>query len=160
MSVEDGQQVIPADPHEGFDRAEPSVGAIFGFAAGSMVLLVLTIFAIQQYFDHIWNEAVYEKVLAPPSEQLREVRGRDDWNLTHYMYMDKASGQVRIPVDQAMDLMLKDAAEGKTFYPAKATVPKKEEPAAPVPGAPAAPVPGAPGATTPAAAPPAAAEKK
>ena len=27
MSVEDGHEVIPADPHEGFDRAEPSVGA-------------------------------------------------------------------------------------------------------------------------------------
>jgi hypothetical protein len=155
MSVEDGKEIIAADPREGFDRAEPSVGAIFGFAAGSMILLVMTILAIQQYFDHVWNEAVYEKVLAPPSEQLREVRGRDDWNLTHYLYMDKASGQVRIPVDQAMDLVLKDAAEGKTFYPAKEYVPKKEEPAAPVPGAP-----GAPAATTPAAAPPAAAEKK
>ena len=84
------------------------------------------------------------------------MRGRDDWNLTHYLYMDKATGQVRIPVDQAMELLLKDAAAGKTFYPAKATVPKKEEPAAPVPGAP-----GAPATTTPApATPPPAAEKK
>lgn len=145
MSVEDGHEVIPADPREGFDRAEPSVGAIFAFAIGSMLLLVMTIFAIQQYFEHIWNEAVYEKILAPPSEQLREVRGRDDWNLTHYMYMDKATGQVRIPLDRAMELNLQDAAAGKTFYPAKAYVPKKEEPAAPAPGAP-----GAPAAATPA----------
>jgi hypothetical protein len=153
MSVEDGHEVIPADPREGFDRAEPSVAAIFGFAAGSMILLVLTIFAIQQYFDHIWSEAVYEKVLVPPSEKLREVRGRDDWNLTHYMYMDKASGQVRIPVDRAMELMLQDAAAGKTFYPAKATVPKKEEPALAPPAA------AAPG-TAPAAVPEKAPEKK
>lgn len=158
MSVEDGHEVTPADPREGFDRAEPSVGAIFGFAIGSVVLLAMTIIAIQQYFDHIWNEAVYQKILAPPSEQLRGVRGRDDWNLTHYMYMNKASGQVRIPVDKAMELNLQDAAAGKTFYPAKAYVPKKEVPAVPAPGAP-----GAPGATTPAATPPAAAavpEKK
>ena len=79
----------------------------------------------------------------------------DDWNLTHYMYMDKPSGQVRIPVDRAMELVLQDAAAGKTFYPAKATVPKKEEPALPA----AAPgTPGAPAATTPPAAP--APEKK
>jgi hypothetical protein len=144
MSVEDGKAVIPADPREGFDRDEPSASAIAMFAIGSLVLLVLTIVAIQQYFQHIWDQAVYEKILAPPSEQLREVRGRDDWNLTHYMYMDKASGVVRIPVDRAMDLMLQDAAAGKTFYPAKATVPKKEEPAAaPVPGAPATPPPAA-----------------
>jgi hypothetical protein len=156
MSVEDGKEVIPADPHEGFDRAEPSAGAITAFMIGSLILLVLTILAIQQYFDHIWNEAVYEKVLAPPSEQLREVRGRDDWNLTHYMYMDKTSGQVRIPIDQAMELNLKDAAAGKTFYPAKAYVPKPEIVAAPAPDVAlggAAPAAGSPAATPPAAAP-------
>jgi len=152
MSVEDGKEVILADPKEGFDRAEPSAGAIATFAIGSLFLLVLTILAIQQYFDHIWSEAVYEKVLAPPSEQLREVRGRDDWNLTHYMYMDKVSGQVRIPIDQAMELNLQDDAAGKTFYPAKATAPKKEEPAL------AAPAAGAP--ATPATAPPAAEPEK
>src|SRR5580704_16773810 len=130
MSVEDGKEVIPADPHEGFDRAEPSAGAITAFMIGSLILLVLTILAIQQYFDHIWNQAVYEKVLAPPSELLHEVRGRDDWNLTHYMYLDKPSGQVRIPVDRAMELLLEESAAGKTFYPGKPTAPKKEEPAA------------------------------
>jgi hypothetical protein len=155
MSVEDGKEIIPADPSEGFDRAEPSAGAIATFMVGSLILLVLTILAIQQYFDHIWNQAVYEKVLAPPSEQLKEVRGRDDWNLTHYMFMDKASGQVRIPIDKAMELNLQDAAAGKTFYPAKAYVPKPEIPAVAAPAAGATPA--APGATTPPAAAP---EKK
>lgn len=149
MSVEDGKEIIPADPKEGFDRAEPSSGAIAAFMIGSLFLLVLTILAIQQYFDHIWNEAVYEKVLAPPSEQLKEVRGRDHWNLSHYMFMDKASGQVRIPIERAMQLNLQDAAAGKTFYPAKAYVPKVELPAAPAPGA----APATPAATPPAAAP-------
>jgi hypothetical protein len=152
MSEEQEQPVFPADPRDGFDRDEPSARAIFIFAISSLVLLVLTILAIQQYFDHIWTEAVYEKILAPPSEQLREVRGRDDWNLSHYMYMDKASGQVRIPVEKAMELVLQDAAAGKTFYPAKATVPKKEEPAVVVP-APGAPATAAPGTPPPAAAP-------
>jgi hypothetical protein len=137
MSVEDGKEIVLADPKQGFDRAEPSASAIATFAIGSLVLLVLTIVTIQQYFDHIWNQAVYEKVLAPPSEQLKEVRGRDDWNLTHYMFLDKPTGQVRIPIDKAMELNLQDAAAGKTFYPAKAYVPKPEVPAAPAPGAPA-----------------------
>jgi hypothetical protein len=147
MSEEDLRPVIPADPSQGFDRAEPSSGAIATFMIGSLILLVLTILAIQQYFDHIWNQAVYEKVLAPPSEQLKEVRGRDDWNLTHYMFMDKASGQVRIPIDKAMELNLLDAAAGKTFYPAKAYVPKPELPAV------AAPATGTPPATPPPATP-------
>lgn len=150
MSVEDGRAVIPADPREGFDRDEPSSGAIAAFAVGSLILLVLTIGAITQYFNHVWDEAVYEKVLAPPSELLKEVRGRDDWNLTHYMYLDKNSGQVRIPIDRAMELVLQDAAAGKTFYPAKATAPKVEPVAVPPPADPNAPA--APG-TMPAATP-------
>lgn len=158
MSEENLEPIIPADPREGFDRDEPSARAIALFAVGSLILLVLTIGAIQQYFEHIWNEAVYEKVLAPPSELLLGVRGRDDWNLTHYMYLDKATGQVRIPIEQAMKLNLEDAAAGKTFYPAKATAPKKEEPAA-VPGA-APGAPGAPAATTPAPGTPAAVPEK
>ncbi len=35
------------------------------------------------------------------------------------MYLDKPSGQVRIPVDRAMELVLQDEAAGKTFYPAQ-----------------------------------------
>ena len=43
---------------------------------------------VQGYFEKIWKEAVYEKVLALPSEQLQDLRNREDWNLTHYMYGD------------------------------------------------------------------------
>ena len=149
MSKEDPvheNEIRHADPKEGFDRQEPQAGAIAGFAIGSVVLLIITILALQAYFDKIWAEAVYEKVLAPPSEQLLQLHNREEWNLTHYGYSDKASGTVRIPVDRAMELFKQEASSGKLFYPAKNTVPKKEEPAAVAPetapgAAPAAPAP-------------------
>ncbi|MGD1096030.1 MAG: hypothetical protein ABSB35_29060 [Bryobacteraceae bacterium] len=137
MSETDDHPIRNADPKEGFDRAEPQAGAILGFALGSVILLILTIFAIQAYFDKIWKEAVYEKILAPPSEQLKELHNREDWNLTHYGYFDKKSGMVRVPVDKAMQEFAGEAAAGKLFYPAKAYAPKKEEPAAAPPPAPA-----------------------
>src|SRR5215469_4431938 len=115
-------------PEEGFDRTDPKTGAIWAFAIGSIIILVVVIGALQQYFEKIWNQAVYEKVLTAPSEVLKSVRGRDDWDLTHYMYLNKQSGQVRIPLDKAQELFLKEIAAGKPFYPGKATVPKKEEP--------------------------------
>jgi hypothetical protein len=135
-----------ASPQEGFDRSEPKAGAIAAFGIASVVALAITILALQSYFNKIWDEAVTEKILLPPSEQLRELRARDDWNLTHYMYggRDPKSGRVRIPVDKAMELFAEEAAAGKLFYPAKATMPKKEEPEA-TPGA--APGAAAPGAT-------------
>ena len=124
------EQIRHADPKEGFDHTEPQSMAILGFGIGSALLLILTIFALEQYFNKIWQEAVYEKVLAPPSEQLKDLHYREDWYLTHYSFTDKKSGVVRIPLDQAMDKFVKEAAEGKLFYPAKNTLPKPEEPAA------------------------------
>jgi hypothetical protein len=124
------EQIRHADPKEGFDHTEPQSKAILFFGIGSVALLILTIVALQQYFDKIWQEAVYEKVLAPPSEQLKDLHYREDWFLTHYSFTDKKSGVVRIPLDQAMDAFVKEAAQGKLFYPAKNTLPKKEEPAA------------------------------
>jgi hypothetical protein len=135
------------EPSEGFDRGEPNVKSIWAFTIVSIVVLVLVIVALQQYFVKIWSDAVSEKVLTAPDAQLQMVRGRDDWDLTHFMYLDKKSGQIRIPVERATDLFLQEISAGKPFYPGKPTVPKKEEPlAAPAvaPGAPGAP--GAPAA--------------
>ena len=87
------EQIRHANPKEGFDHTEPQSMAILGFGIGSALLLILTIFALEQYFNKIWQEAVYEKVLAPPSEQLKELHYREDWYLTHYHYTDKKTGR-------------------------------------------------------------------
>lgn len=148
VQVMSENEIRHADPREGFDHTEPKSGAIVGFAVGSVILLVITILALQSYFNHIWEEAVYEKVLAPPSEQLIELHNRENWNLTHYGYIDQKAGNVRIPLDRAMELFKQEEKSGKLFYPAKDTVPKKEEPA---PAADAAGTAAAPAAAAPAA---------
>ncbi len=111
----------PHDPKEGFDRNDPEVAKIFIFTAVSLAVLVLVIVAIAGYFEDIYAKAVSEKILTAPSEQLQDVRNRDAWNLSHYMYGDlnAKSGRVRIPLDKAIELNLEDAQAGKTFYPAK-----------------------------------------
>jgi len=126
------------NPQEGFDKTEPNARAIWGFTVGSVAVLILVIVAVQGYFEQIFQTALYEKVLSAPSGQLQDLRNRDGWNLTHYMYGDlsQASGRVRIPIDQAMQSFANEAAAGKLFYPAKPTVPKKEEPAPAVTAAP------------------------
>ncbi len=111
---------------EGFDHSEPQTPKIWAFTVGSVIILIVVIVALQQYFDKVWNDAVYEKVLEPPSQELQNMRNRDDWALTHYSYQDKSKGQVRIPLDRAQELFLKQAAEGKQFYPGKPTSPKSD----------------------------------
>jgi len=111
---------------EGFDHSDPQTPKIWAFSIGSVIILIVVIVAIQQYFDKIWNDAVYEKVLEPPSQELQDLRNRDAWALTHYGYQDKSKGQVRIPLDRAEELFLKESAEGKQFYPGKPTLPKND----------------------------------
>ena len=154
--------IVHHDPREGFDSTEPDTTLIWLFTIGSIIGLVLVIVAVQGYFNEMYKQAVYERVLTAPSELLQEVRNRDAWNLTHYMYgnLDKSTNRVRIPIDQAMQTFAAEAAVGKLFYPAKDTAIKKDEPAtaaAPAGATPAATAPGAavPGAAAPAAAPPA-----
>lgn len=131
-------EIRHADPREGFDHSEPNAKVIVAFAIGSAILLIMTIMALQSYFNHIWEKAVYDKILAPPSNMLVQLHQREDWNLTHYGYLDKKAGVVRIPLDRAMELFSKEAAAGKLFYPAKDEAPPKDDtaPAAPS-GAPA-----------------------
>jgi hypothetical protein len=128
--------IVKHSPKEGFDRSDPHVGAIFVYTVVSLTVLVLVIVAIQVYFEDLYKKAVYDKILSVPSEQLQDVRNRDAWNLSHYMYGDlnKNSGRVRIPLDKAMQMNLEDAQAGKVFYPAKpAPVKPVDPPPAPAP---------------------------
>lgn len=121
--------VTPHDPKEGFDATEPAARKIMVFVVGSVVLLVVTIVALQRYFDSVWFAAVEEKVLAAPAPDLQTQRNLEAWRLSHYEYTTPEKNRVRLPLETARTLVLKEAAEGKTFYPAKPTVPKPEEPA-------------------------------
>jgi hypothetical protein len=146
------QPIAHHDPKEGFDATEPNTPAIWLFTVGSILGLVLVIVAVQGYFNQMYKDAVTERVLTVPSELLQDVRNRDAWNLSHYMYgdLDKSSKRVRMPIDKAMQTFATEAAAGKLFYPAKATPIKKEEPDAAAKPAGATPAAGAAPAAAPA----------
>jgi len=129
--------IRPANIEDGFDHTEPAAASVWGMTIVSVVVLAVTLFAVQQYFEKIWNDAVSDKILTAPNQLLETVRGRDEWDLVHPSVLDKKTGQVRIPLATAKEMFLKEVEAGKLFYPAKPTVPKKEEPdtAAPAAGA-------------------------
>jgi len=135
MTTKYDHEVAHHDPKEGFDRSELDARKITLFVIVSVVTLVVTILALQSYFDKIWNEAVYEKVLAVPGEEVGEMRALSAWRLSHYEYGDPTKTAVRMPFERAKELFLAEQAAGKTFYPAKPTEPKPEEPATPAPAA-------------------------
>jgi|SRR5665213_1999597 len=139
MTTKYDHDVEHHNPREGFDHGEVAARKITLFVIISVVTLVVTIMALQSYFEKIWNEAVYDKVLSVPGEEVGGLRSLSNWRLSHYEYADPSKTRVRIPYERAKELFLAEEAGGKTFYPAKPTEPKPEEPATPAgPGQPQA----------------------
>jgi hypothetical protein len=112
----------------GFDAEEPNAMGILLFTSVTVVLLIAVVIGVTYYFNNVYERREYEQVLAPPSEQLKELHAREDWELTHYQYVDKTTGQIRIPLNRAMELLVKEASEGKLKYPTVDQPVKKIEP--------------------------------
>lgn len=136
-----------------FDRSEPRGLLIAAFGIASILGVTATVLGIQAYFDHVHEQEMYQKVLVPVSEDLRNLRIQEDQELNSYKYLDRNSGTVQIPIARAMELMAQEAANGKLKYFQKSTPVKV--PAAPGAAAPMAVAPGTPAANS---APPGAAE--
>lgn len=92
----------------GFDRHDPNARflALLGF--GSIFLLVAIVVGLQYYYDRVREQQVYVQVLAPESEALKNLRAREDEQLHSYRYIDRAKGSVRLPIERAMELLVKE----------------------------------------------------
>ena len=123
-----GHRFSPANPdnpeveHEGSDV---NVRAILGFAAGLIVAAALIHFIVWLLFLYLSGAettrdtpdfplAAGQATRVPPEprlqttprEDLRALRAREEEILGSYGWVDKATGVVRIPIDEAMKLTL------------------------------------------------------
>ena len=103
----------------GYDRQDPKIPLILGLTVATVVGLVAVILGVQAYFDRVRDEQVYQEELKPVPEDLRTLRSSEDAALTTYKVLDAKAGVVRIPVSRAMELIAKEAAEGKLQYAQK-----------------------------------------
>ncbi len=114
----------------GFDADEPNARGIFGFLIATVALFMAVVVGVTYYYNYVREREEYQKVLSVTSDELNQVHARENWNLTHYGYLDKTKGEVRLPIDRAMALLVSEAATGKLKYPTADQAPKKLEPVA------------------------------
>lgn len=124
---------------EGFDHGEPN-SAMIGIVGGAIVLVVVVvILAITYLYDFAHDSQVDQVVGRPVWTELLDLRAHEDADLYQYKYIDRNTGAVRLPIDRAEELLIKEAAEGKLKYPtAPAPVKSATELAAAPGGAPGA----------------------
>lgn len=101
----------------GYEESDAKVGFIAWAGVGIIVFVIVTVLAVQVYFDSLKNHEEFVKLLEPVSEDYRNLRAREDAELYSYKYADREKGIVRLPIQRAMDLVLSEAEAGKPFYP-------------------------------------------
>ncbi len=121
----------PVSAELGYDRSEPLTIPILLNIVGIVVILAVVIVGVTYYFNAYRDRIIEETQLTPVSQDLLDLRAKEDQLLNSYGISDKAAGTVRVPVARAMELVLAEAKAGTPKYPtAPYAVKKVEEPAA------------------------------
>jgi len=131
------KQAVTADL--GYDRSEPLTAPILANIVGILVILVVVIGAVTFYYNTYTERLVEERQLTPVSQDLLDLRAKEDQQLNSYGIADKAAGTVRLPLSRAMELVVAEAKAGTPKYAVAPYAVKKAEDAAAAPATPAAP---------------------
>ena len=126
----------------GYDRSEPLTIPILLNIVAIAIILAIVIGGVTFYFHAYRDRIIEETQLTPVSQDLLDLRAKEDQTLNSYGIADKAAGTVRVPVSRAMELVMAEAAAGTPKYPTAPYAVKKIEDAvapaaAPDPNAPA-----------------------
>lgn len=109
--------------HDPVEADRPNNGLLAVFVAATLLAIVLTVLFINEVFKVTMEREISRKVLEPPHSALRSLRAMEQERLTRYQWVNEKDGIVRIPVEQAIPLTLKDYQEkriGRPVVPAAA----------------------------------------
>jgi len=130
-----GKQIHPEAGGVDYDRHEARAGIIAAVSAVTLVVLAVMIVAIYWLNTVTYEKVQYDQYTGVASKELLAIQAREDEQLHRYGYVNKEKGIVRLPIEQAMQMVESDFAAGKVWYNTK-TYPVK--PAMPAGAAPAA----------------------
>ena len=93
----------------GYETSDVNARRIFLFILSGIIVLVLILIALDNYFKYVADEEEFEMVLKPQSKPLTDLKQREQQILGTYGIADSSSGAYRIPIDSAMQIMLREA---------------------------------------------------
>jgi hypothetical protein len=113
---------------------QPKNPLIAGTVVAICITVVLVAVGVFEYFDRVIRHEVDAKQNSRVDDRLTKLRSMEESNLTGYTWVNKDKGIVRIPVDRAIELVLRDRAGGAapaapTTAPAGSTAPTTPAPA-------------------------------
>lgn len=82
--------------------------AIVIWFIGIVVAVIIAVIYVQNYFGIEMRRELSEKVLTADNPVLRDLRATEHAKLTKYQWVDQKAGILRIPLDRAEELTLRD----------------------------------------------------
>lgn len=91
----------------GYEKKDVSVKGLVGGTLGIVLIIVIFIILLRDYFLVNVESAVYNQAITP-SQELTDIRQAALGQISNYGVIDAEKGIYQIPIDQAMELVVKD----------------------------------------------------
>jgi hypothetical protein len=88
-----------------YEARDPKMGRIVLIGLGSVVILVVAIYILNEFFIISKNKLVEDVTLTPVSIPLRELRSHEEEVLNSYKILDSQQGIYQIPIERAMEII-------------------------------------------------------
>lgn len=89
----------------GYEKKDVNLKFVVGISLLSIVVLIVILVLLSDYFITAESEATYTAQLQPESVSLKEIQAEEEEILTTYKLLDAEKGIYRIPIDQAIRLI-------------------------------------------------------
>ena len=97
------------DTSAGHEKRDVRPGVVALITGASLVVLIVAIVALNEYFVSVQDSVREEQAAADTSVTLSELRLREDSLLTTQGVTDSVAGVYRIPIERAMEIMASKA---------------------------------------------------
>lgn len=94
----------------GYEKRDVNIFMVIGFTVVFVALLIVILIFLVDYFVEAKEEMIFETQLQPESVDLKSLITAEQEELTSYKILDTERGIYRIPIDRAMELLVKESS--------------------------------------------------
>jgi hypothetical protein len=94
----------------GYEKRDVNILMVIGLSVFLVALLVVILVFLTDYFVETKEQMIYEAQLQPESVDLKTLLAVQKEELTSYKILDAKRGIYRIPIDRAMELLVREAS--------------------------------------------------
>ena len=97
-----------ANQNSGYEKKDVNIPMIIGISLISIVILIVMVLVLIDFFKIQKESVVYDSVLSQESKELVELRSIEFETLNNYKLLDSEKGIYQIPIKRSMQLLTEE----------------------------------------------------